>query len=282
MFPSLTGRRRRQLNQALYMLVLGVLTWFWLIPAVWSLSMSFKPEVVLRRSTAGLLPIPFTLKNYSYMLSSGHIQRWFLNSAVVCVSRTLLVLVVNGLAGYAFACIPFKGKRIIFPVVLAGIMVPSQAFFIPIYLMIARMHWHNTYAALILPTVATSFGVFLLTSFFKRIPRELQESAMLDGAGPMTIFLRIILPLSKPVFATLGIFTFLGSWNDFLWPLISTSKLEMMTITVGLPLLVVEWDTAEFLGRMMAGAWIAGIPIVILFLVFQRHLIRGIALEGSF
>lgn len=281
MASSLTGRNRRQTAKFLYISVLGLVTLIWLTPAIWSLVVSFKPEPVLKRSTAGFIPIPFTLENYVAILSASIVPRWFLNSVVVSVSRTLLVLAVTVLASYAFARIPFKGRRIAFAVVLAGLMVPGQATFIPVYLLLARLDWHNTYAALILPGVATSFGVFLLTQFFRGIPRDIEEAATIDGAGRMTILLRIILPLSGPALTTLGIFTFLGSWNDFLWPLISATKREMQTITVGLPLLTGNWGFVEFLGRTMSVAWIGAVPVIIFFLIFQKQLVRGITLGGG-
>ena len=258
--------------------LLAVLALAWIIPVVWTLSVSFRPEQALRLDPAGLLPIPFTTENYTQILGSSRVPRWFLNSVVVGVGHTALVVVVSAMAAFAFARIPFRGKRVVFGLVLAGLMVPAQVTFIPVYLMIARLDWDNTYQGLILPGVATPFGVFLLTQFFRAIPREIEEAATLDGAGRITILTRVILPLSVPAITTLGIFTFLGIWNDFLWPLIVATRPEMLTITVGLPQLTGNWGPVTFLGPTMAASWVAAVPLVVLFLVFQRQLIRGVTL----
>ena len=276
------ARSRRLPRGSVYLMLLAILTFLWLVPIIWALSISFRPEEVLRVDPGGLLPLPFTLENYARVLRSSLVPRWFLNSVIVSVVHTLLVLTVSAMAAYAFARIPFKGKRFVFPLVLAGLMVPAQVTFIPIYLMIARLEWHNTYQALILPGVATPFGVFLLTQFFKAIPREIEEAAMIDGASRLTIMLRIILPLAVPALATLGIFTFFGIWNDFLWPLISATRPEMQTVTVGLPRLVGNWGPVQFLGPTMAAAWVAAFPVVVLFFIFQKYLIRGITLGESY
>jgi len=201
-----------------------------------------------------------------------------MNSIVVSFSRVALDLLVCSLAAFAFARIPFKGREIVFPLVLAGMMVPGQATFIPIYLMMAKLNWLNTYLALILPGVGGPFGVFLLTQFFKGIPRELEEAAYLDGAGRWTVFWKIIMPLSIPVLTTLGIFAFLGAWNDFLWPLIAITKREMLPITVGLQYLTTSWGDFQYYGRMMAAAWAGAIPVVIFFFFFQRQIVSGIVL----
>lgn len=273
---------RRDTEEIVFKVLMYAFVFIWLLPAIWSISMSFRPETALRKSTEGLLPIPFTIENYQHMLSSSKIPRWFFNSAVVTVTRTLLTLLVNVPAAYAFARIPFKGSSFLFAVAMAGLMVPSQVTFIPNFLLITSLNWQNTYNALVFPGLASSFGVFLLSNFFRGIPREIEEAATIDGAGRLSILFGIVLPLSVPALATLGIFTFLGTWNDFLWPLISVTKMEMMTITVGLPLLAANWGNVEFLGRTLAGAWIAALPTLIFFLVFQKNLIRGIALEGGF
>jgi multiple sugar transport system permease protein len=269
-------------GRVLYLAVVSVVTLVWLIPTIWTVSLSFRPEEVLRRSTSGFLPLPFTLDNYVAILQSSLVPRWFLNSVVVSVAHTLLVLAVSALAAYAFARIPFKGKGLVFPAVLAGLMVPSQVTIIPIYLMMAHLHWHNTYPALFLPGIAAPFGLFLLTQFFKAIPVDIEEAAMLDGANRLTSLVRIILPLSLPALTTLGLITFLGIWNDFLWPLISATRPESQTITVGLPLLIGDYGTIEYLGRSLAAAWVGGAPVMVVFLLFQRHLIRGMSIGDSF
>jgi multiple sugar transport system permease protein len=251
----------------------------WTIPLIWIVAMSFKPNDVLMMSTAGLLPIPFTLKNFQDILFVSMTPRWLFNSAVVALGTTALTLVVASLAGYAFARLEFPFKRTLFVIVLAGMMVPQEALVIPLHTVVASWEMHNTHFALMAPRVALPVGVFLMTQFFKAIPKELEEAAALDNASRLTIFRRIMLPLSIPALVTLGIYTFLHSWNDFFWPLVSATNTDMYTITVGLASLQGNFAQTEGLGFIMATAVFASLPIVIVYLIFQRYLVRGIALS---
>jgi multiple sugar transport system permease protein len=159
-------------------------------------------------------------------------------------------------------------------------MVPGQATFIPVYLLFSNLQLLNTYTALVLPGIASSFAVFLLVQFFKGIPVELEEAALLDGASRLGVYFRIFLPLSTPVLTTLAIFTFLGTWNEYLWPLVAATDQEIMTITVGLQNLTATVDRIEF-GQTMAAAWAAGLPIVFFFLAFQQRIISGIQISSG-
>jgi multiple sugar transport system permease protein len=257
----------------------------WLLPIFWMLSMSLQPNDVLARTTSnvawGLIPWPFTLDNLRFVLSQGLTPRWFLNSAIVAVGMTALVLVLSSMAGYAFARIPFMGRRVLYPLVLAGLVIPEQAVFIPLYTMFAEWGWHNGYLALIAPRLAVPIGVFLMTQFFRGIPDYIEEAATLDGAGRWTVFTRIMLPLSIPALSTLAILTFLYAWNDYLWPLVSASRPEMFTITLGLASLQSNFAQSEGLGRVMASGVLASLPVVLLFLVFQRQVVRGIAMGSG-
>jgi len=265
--------------------VLVLLALVWLIPIVWMVSLALQPNDLLARTTSnvawGLIPWPFTLDNLSFVLGSGLTPRWFLNSAIVAGGMTLAVLVTASLAGYAFARIPFPGKRILFPLVLAGLVIPEQAVFIPLYTQFAEWGWHNGYLALIAPRVAVPIGVFLMTQFFRGIPTYLDEAAALDGANRWVIFTRIMLPLARPALTTLAILTFLYAWNDYLWPLVSASRPEMFTITLGLASLQSNFAQSEGLGRVMASGVLASLPVVLLFLIFQRHVVRGIAMGSG-
>jgi multiple sugar transport system permease protein len=266
-------------------LVLVLAAIVWLVPIVWMLSLALQPNELLARTTSnvawGLIPWPFTLENLTFVLSQGLTPRWFLNSAIVSGSMTLLVLAISSMAGYAFARIRFPGRRIIYPLVLAGLVIPEQAVFIPLYTMFADWGWHNGYAALVAPRLAVPIGVFLMTQFFRGIPDYIEEAARLDGAGRWTIFTRIMLPLSIPAMVTLAILTFLYAWNDYLWPLVSASRPEMFTITLGLASLQANFADSEGLGRVMASGVLASLPVVLLFLLFQRHVVRGIAMGSG-
>ena len=267
------------------MIALTIFALLWLIPIIWMISMSLQPNDLLARTTSntflGLIPWPFTFENYTALLNFGLTPRWFLNSMIVATVMTLLVLILSTLAGYAFARIPFKGRNILYVAVLAGLVVPEQAIFIPLYTMFADWGWHNGYAALIAPRVAVPIGVFLMTQFFRGIPSYLEEAAMLDGANRFVVFRRIMLPLSIPAMTTLAILTFLYAWNDYLWPLISANQPEMFTITVGLASLQSNFAQSEGLGRIMSSGVAASLPVIALFIAFQRYVVRGIAMGGG-
>jgi multiple sugar transport system permease protein len=200
---------------------------------------------------------------------------------VVTVATTLFTLILSAMAGYAFARIPFKGKRIAFPLVLAGLMVPKEAMFIPLFLIFADFQQHNTYHALVLPRIAAPLGVFIMTQFFSEIPGELEEAAVIDGASRWTIFRRIMLPMSVPALTALGIFTFVQTWNDFLWPLVSATDPDMFTITTGLASRQGNFAQASALGDLMAQGVFASAPLLILFFIFQRQVIRGISMGSG-
>jgi multiple sugar transport system permease protein len=243
--------------------------------------MSLMPNEVLHARTAGLIPSPITFKNYSDIMRVSAAPTWMLNSAIVAGAMTLLTLMTSAMAGYVFARIPFRGRGILFVVVLAGLMVPGQAVIVPLHAMFASWGMHNTHVALFTPHVAVPFGVFLMTQFFKAVPKELEEAAILDKASHWQIFLRIMLPLSIPALTTLGIFTFLYAWNDFLWPLVSGTRIGMNTVTVGVANLQGNFAQSEGLGFLMACAVFAAMPVVVVYLIFQKYIMRGVALGAS-
>jgi multiple sugar transport system permease protein len=201
----------------------------------------------------------------------------------VAALRTIVQLSLCALAAFAFARIPFPGKRPLFILVLVGLMLPFEALVIPVYLLFADLRLHNTWWALAAPDIASPLALFLLTQFFQEIPKELDEAAYMDGASRFTVFRRVILPLSTPVLATLVIFTFLGTWNEYLWPLVSATDREAMTVTIGLRKLAETFGhNFRDLGLKMAGAWVGGIPILIFYLIFQRRILSGIRLTSGF
>ncbi|RTZ22858.1 carbohydrate ABC transporter permease [Vibrio penaeicida] len=286
----LTNSTRRSLfsprtTNTIMLALLVVFASVWLMPFLWMLSLSFQPNELLARETGntllGLIPVPFTSENYQSLFSYGQTPRWFLNSVIVSGSTTFLVLLLSSLAGYAFARIQFVGKKILYPIVLAGLVIPEQAIFIPLYTLFADLGWHNTYGALVLPRVALPIGVFMMTQFFKEVPNELTEAARLDGVGHIRCFIYIFMPLAKPVLTTLGIITFLYSWNDYLWPLVSTQRPDMFTITVGLASIQGNFAQSEGLGRLMASGVFASLPVIAAYLMFQKYIIQGFALGGE-
>ena len=252
----------------------------WLAPIVWVVGLSLKPNDVLMRSTGGLLAPPFTLKNYTDITATSAVFGWMLNSAIVAFGQTVLTLALSTLAGYGFARTDFPGKKIVFVLVLAGLAVPEQAIIVPLHTMFAEANLHNTYFGLIAPRLAVPFGVFLMTQYFRAIPAEIEEAAMLDNASRLKIFFRIMLPLTIPAQATLGIYTFLHAWNEYFWPLVSATKPEMYTLTIGLAATQTNFAQTEGIGFLMAQAVFAGIPVLILYLLFQRQIVT--AVSGGF
>ncbi|GAA3891992.1 carbohydrate ABC transporter permease [Leifsonia kafniensis] len=272
---------RRVSASVVYHVLMIVASVIWLIPALWMVSLALTPNSMLATKTSGLIPPAVTLENFLGVFQVGLTPQWFLNSIIVSVVTTVLTVFLCAMAGYAFAKIDFPGKVLVYASVLAGLMIPKEAMFIPLFTMFADMDLHNSYPALILPRLAAPLGVFLMTQFFSKVPHEVEEAARIDGAGPWRTFFSIMLPLARPSMIALGIFTFVQTWNDYLWPLVSATKREMFTITTGLASLQGNFAQATELGSLMARGVMGSLPLLIIFVLFQRHLIRGIALTSG-
>lgn len=276
------GRGRKLFGTAWYHVWMIAICVVWLIPMLWMIALALSDNMALSKNTeAQLLPVGFTLDNLLGVFTVGLTSRWFLNSVVVSVITTAITVLLCAMAGYAFARINFRGKTIIYASVLAGLMIPKEAMFIPLFTMIADAQMHNTYAALILPRIAAPLGVFMMTQFFSQVPVDVEEAARIDGAGPWRVFFSIMLPLARPAMVALAIFTFIQSWNDYLWPLVSATKAEMFTITTGLASLQGNFAQATELGSLMARGLIGSLPLLILFVIFQRPLVRGISMTSG-
>ncbi|MEP6650452.1 MAG: carbohydrate ABC transporter permease [Lapillicoccus sp.] len=260
-------------------MIVAALTWF--IPILWMLSMGLTPNDVLQQSSTSLLPSQLTAANFLNVFSQGDLGRWFLNSFVVTILTTVVTVLFCAMAGYAFAKISFPGRKILYVATLAGLMVPKEAMFVPLFLMISNANLQNSYPALILPRLAAPLGVFIMTQFFSKVPHEIEEAASMDGAGPWRTFTQIMLPLARPAMASLAIFTFVLTWNDFLWPLVASTKTEWFTVTTGLASLQSNFAATTNLGDLMARGLVGSLPLIIVFLIFQRQLIRGITLGSG-
>lgn len=252
------------------------------LPIFWMLSTSFKPESEVLTMKVEWLPSHFTLENYQKLFSRVEefpVLRWIANSAFVSLSVTLLVLTVCSMAAYALSRLRFPGREGVFSAIIGSMALPGQAVLIPVFLIVQTLGLFNNYGGLILPGLASAFGVFLLRQFMLGIPAELEEAARMDGASDFRIFWRVILPLTKPAMATLGLFTFVGSWNDFAWPLIVTNRLEMRTLPVGLSIFQGRF-TSEF-GLVMAAAVITTLPMIAAFIIFQKGITSGISITSD-
>lgn len=252
-----------------------------LLPFIWMVVTSLKTDAQVFKIPFEWIPDPWVWTNYRDMLiqPSFHFWRYVVNSSIVALFVTLGSLLFNSMAGYAFAKYRFPGRELIFFTLLITIMIPIHITLIPVFVMMSRLGWVNTYEGLIVRNLAGAFGIFLMRQFFLTIPDDFLDAARMDAAGELHIFWRIALPLSKPALATLGVFTFLGSWNDFLWPLIIIGKDEMRTLPLAIAALsggyyILSWPI------LMAGATFATIPVIVVFFLLQRYFVEGITLTG--
>jgi multiple sugar transport system permease protein len=248
-----------------------------IIPVLWVLGLSLKLNAEVKIDPNAVFRLPYTLKNYIDVISGSSVFRWFGNSLIVALGSTACVLTLSSLAGYGFARLNFPFKNLIFIIVLFGLAVPEQAVIVARHQIFSVLKLHNTYPGLILPGLSASFGVFLMTQYFRAIPKEIDEAAMLDNASRFKIFWKVLLPLTIPAQATLGIFTFLAAWNDYWWPLISATKKEMYTITTGIASMQMNFAQTEGLGFLMAQAVFAGLPTLLVYLFFQKYIVTAVS-----
>ncbi|MUZ62399.1 carbohydrate ABC transporter permease [Agrobacterium vitis] len=248
-----------------------------LLPILWVIGLSLKENSVLMADPNSVFHPPYIVSNYLNILQTSSVFRWILNSLIVSISLTIGTLILSSLAGYGFARLNFPGRDVLFVIVLFGLAVPEQAVLVARHQIFSMLGLHNTYPGLVLPGLSSAFGVFLMTQYFRAIPRDLDEAALLDNASRFRIFWKVLLPLTLPAQATLGIFTFLASWNDYFWPLISASRKDMYTLTVGLASTQTNFGQSEGLGFLMAQAVFAGAPILIIYLFFQKYIVTAVS-----
>jgi multiple sugar transport system permease protein len=248
-------------------------------PFVWMVLGSLKPTTELRQVPPTWWPQNPSLDNYSQLFSRLSFGTYFANSAIVAVVVTAGNLLFCSMLGYALAMLEFRGKKVVFVAVLATLMIPGVVTFVPLFVLVANAGLVDTLPGLFLPFLVAPFGVFLMRQFILGLPRDLLDAGRVDGAGELRIFARIILPLCGPALATLGILTFLGSWNNFLWPLVVAQTEDTYTLPVALALYSKGQNSTNY-GLLLAGATVVVIPILLLFLAFQRKVIEGIATTG--
>lgn len=269
--------RERALQLLIY-LVLGSWLVLTLVPLVWMVSASLMPSGQASQSPPHLLPDHLTFGHYHDLFSRLRLGRYLLNSSLVAGSVTLISLVVNSMAAYAFAKLRFGGRETLFRVLLAGLLIPAQVALLPLFLMLKHLGLVNTYGGVIIPGMASIFGIFLIRQYAFSLPDSLLDAARVDGAGEFRVYWSVFLPLCRPILVTLAIFTFMGTWNDFMWPLIVLTDDAMYTLPVALANLLGEH--ARDVELMMAGAVLTVLPVTLLFLFLQKYYIRGITLGG--
>lgn len=261
--------------------VLVVLASAAVIPLYWMVVTALQQPTLTVTFPPEWFPSKPTLFNFQRFLERPDVGRWILNSLIVSVTVTAAQLLISVMAGYAFAKKEFPARNFLFWLYVGSMMVPSQVTLVPLYITMSKLGFVNTYYGLIFPALAGPFGVFLMKQYMSTLPTELIEAAKIDGSSEWNTFVKIIVPLSKPGLAVLGIFTFVGQWNEFLWPLIVTNSSSMRTLPIGLTLL--QEEVPMQYGLLMAGATVAAIPMIIIFFSFQRYFLRGVtvgALKG--
>ncbi|MEU1253750.1 carbohydrate ABC transporter permease [Streptomyces sp. HUAS 31] len=249
-----------------------------LAPFAWGLFTSLKSETEAVEVPPHWLPKDWTGQAWTALFETGNITDWFVNSLVVSVCVTSVVLVVSALAGYGFARTEFRGKGVLMGVVMAGLMISPAVLGVPLFTTVQQMGMVDTYWGMILPQCAPAAMVYILYKFFQGVPRELEEAAFIDGAGRWRVFFTIVVPLARPSLAAVGIFTFIASWNNFLWPYMVTNNPDLMTMPNGIATVMnsygIQW------AQLMAGGLMAGLPLIVVFVFFQRQIVAGVAHTG--
>jgi multiple sugar transport system permease protein len=262
---------------ALYLLA-ALLAVVMLGPLLWMLSSSLKTSSEALAIPARLLPSSFQWANYLAVFTRVPFGRYLLNSFIVATTVTVVALLFHSMAGYSLARLRYRGRNLIFVSILSTMMVPFTAIVVPLFILIRTLGWIDTYQAMIIPAIPHAFGIFLLRQFYLSIPRELEEAALIDGAGLMGVYWHVMLPLSRPIMAALGIFFFLANWNSFFWPLVVVQSPDLWTVQLGIQHFTGEHATDWSV--VMAASTVAALPTLILFLVLQRRLVEGIKLTG--
>ena len=277
------GTQRRA--RALRWLAFGVLLLaaiVWLIPLAWAVDTALKPEAQTTAVPVSWIPegglSAFTFESFWQVLTAGGLVRWYFNSFLTSSIITAAVLLLTSLAAFGISRVPFRGRTVVFWVIIAGLMVPPQILIVPLFTEMDFLGFVDTYPGIILPQIASPLGVFIFKQFFDGIPHELEEAAVVDGASRFRVYWQIWLPLARPAIAAVGIFTFVLSWNNFIWPFVIVTNTDMMTIPVGLA--TVQSSYGLRYADIMSSAVLGGLPLIIVFLFFQRQIVQGIAGTG--
>ncbi|NYH54218.1 multiple sugar transport system permease protein [Nocardiopsis arvandica] len=274
----LLRRRRVTVGSAALYTVAALAALLWLVPLLWAFATSVKPEGETTVMPPAWLTPNATFEAYAQVLGRGDIIRWTMNSLITTTIVTALTLVVCVLAAYGFSRFDFRGRGWLFALVIGGILIPPQVLIVPQFVLMTQLGLVDTYWGVALPQVVAPVFVFILKRFFDAIPRDYEDAAKMDGAGPLLVLWSVILPLSRPILTAVGIFTFIGAWNNFLWPFIVINDPEMMTLPVGLGTVLGQYGIQY--AQVMASAVLGALPLLVVYLLFQRHIVTGVAGAG--
>jgi multiple sugar transport system permease protein len=273
-----TPRKRYTASQRVIVCLMAVLTAIMMYPMAWMVMTSFKTNSDIRMNPTKFFPTEWTLDGYRAVFTKVPITSWFLNSVFVTVLVTAAVIVTSTLIGFVFAKYEFRGKKPLFYLLIATMMVPSQVTMIPRYLIIQQIHLFDTIWALVVPGLVSAFSVYLARQFIEDIPDSLCEAALIDGASPLSIYWHVILPNIRPAIGSIGIFTAMAHWNDYLNPLLMLNEIDRMTLPLGL--VYFDSQRSADLSAVMAAASLIMVPMLVIFLVFQKQFIRGMTMSG--
>jgi multiple sugar transport system permease protein len=274
-------KQPRWLKAVLYLVVIMACLFF-ILPVVWTVISSLKPEADIQSYPPAWIPRELTLSNYRTVLTKFPYFTWMANSLIVAVAGTIGILIASTMAAYAMARFRFRGRRLLYQTIIVMLLVPMQAYVIPLYLMAGKMDLLNTLQGLILPSVANVTSIFILHAFFRELPMELEEAARIDGAGEFRIFWQIMLPLSGPALSTVTILTFIANWNAFLWPMIAVRQDIMKTLPVAISQYwgSVNQNASFQYGTALAACCMAVLPTLVVYFALQRYFVAGIASSG--
>ncbi|WP_207760354.1 carbohydrate ABC transporter permease [Schaalia turicensis] len=278
MSKTVRYRRKIHLGSWISTVILGFVAFLFLIPFVWMVSTALKPADEVFASPPSLIGSTIQFHNFRDAWNYLPFGKFMINGLIVATIGTILNVFTSALAAYAFSRINWKGRSKVFFLYLMTLMVPQEVLIVPMFIMMQKLGWMNSYYALILPWAFTAFGTFLLRQFMLTLPAELEEAATIDGASKFRVFTQIILPLAAPAMLTLGVFTFIGYWNSFLWPLLIISDVNMATVPLGLNMFMGQ--TGNQWNMLMAASTISVLPAAILVALVQKYLVSGIALSG--
>lgn len=279
--PASPARRRKKVDpfRVAAFVVLAVLAFVWLVPVLWAVLSSLKTEAEAAAVPVTIIPESgFSLAAYVETLTASMVPRWAWNSLLTSTLVTLITVVISALAAYALSRLDFTGRKMLISVIVASIMIPGQILIVPLFHLMLGLNLVDTYWGIILPQVVAAPMVFILKKFFDQIPTELEEAALVDGASRLRILWSIVMPLSRPILGAVSIFVFIGAWNNFLWPFIVINDADLMTLPTGLQTVVSAYGIQY--AQNMAQAVLAALPLIVVFLFFQRQIIKGIATTG--
>ncbi len=273
-----TTPMRSKVGKSVIYIILTIVAIIWIVPMLWALDTAFKPESETTTIPVSWIPSHFTLQAFAQVWQAGDLPRWYFNSIVTTVLITALVVLLSSMAAFAFSRIQFRGRGIVFWIILAGIMVPAPILIVPLFSEIQTFGMVDSYWGIILPQLASPIAVFIFKQFFDGLPHELEEAARMDGASSWRIYWQIWMPLSRPAISAVAVFTFVAAWNNFVWPFIVIANTWNMTLPVGLATVSTSYGIQY--AEIMASAVLGGLPTLIAFLFFQRQIVQGFAATG--